>query len=246
MQTGFRRAGVLLCVTALIISTILNILYRMEYYQMGVNFIYTYQTSYQTGAITVIQNIISILGNTFFIVAFLIVVHLLAYRKLASVVYIFYIVCNAYLIAVEKQAYQDPRPFSYNPNIQSLEWTCPRSYGFPSGHSWVSVLLYEPVVADFIGTVGWRKIILFWIILTGTLIPISRQYLGSHTADQVTSGVLHSMSALILYKCFLQDCIYRLLARAFKGISMGLLLTLNTIFFGLSIAVPFIIYRINV
>lgn len=121
MQTSFRRAGVLLCIAGLIVSTVLNILYRMEYYQMGVNFIHnyqtSYQTSYQTGAITVIQNIISILGNTFFIVAFLIVVHLLAFRKLASVVYIFYIVCNAYLIAVEKQAYQDPRPFFYNSNI---------------------------------------------------------------------------------------------------------------------------------
>ena len=108
------------------------------------------------------------------------------------------------------------------------------------------VLLYEPVIADLIGTAGWRKIILIWIVLTGTLIPISRQYLGSHTADQVTSGLLHSITALILYKCLFQNAIYRLLARAFKGISMGVLLVLNTICFGLSIAVPFIIYRINI
>lgn len=117
MQTGFKRVGVLLSIAALIISTVLNILYRMEYFKMGVNFIYNYQTSYQTGAVNVIQNIISILGNTIFVVAFLIVIHLLVFRKLASVVYIFYIVCNAYLIAVEKQAYQDPRPFFYNSNI---------------------------------------------------------------------------------------------------------------------------------
>lgn len=109
---------------------------------MGVNFIFNYQSDYQTSGVTVIQNLISLLGNTFFIVAFLIVVHLLTYRKLNSIVYIFYIVINAYLIAVEKQAYQDPRPFHYDGNIKALEWTCPKSYGFPSGHSWVSVLLY--------------------------------------------------------------------------------------------------------
>jgi hypothetical protein len=84
---------------------------------MGVNFIYNYQADYQTKAITVIQNIISILGNTFFIVAFLIVTHILAYRKLNTIVYLFYIVLNAYLIAVEKQAYQDPRPFFYDSRI---------------------------------------------------------------------------------------------------------------------------------
>lgn len=87
---------------------------------MGVNFIYNYQSNYQTSAITIIQNLISILGNTYFIVAFLILVHIIAYRKLNTIVYIFYIVINAYLIAVEKQAYQDPRPFYYNSNIQAL------------------------------------------------------------------------------------------------------------------------------
>jgi hypothetical protein len=67
---------------------------------MGVNFIYSYQTDGASQAITVIQNLISILGNTIFIVAFLLLVHLLSYRKLNTIVYIFYIVINAYFIAV--------------------------------------------------------------------------------------------------------------------------------------------------
>lgn len=213
---------------------------------MGVNFIYSYQSSSQTGGVTVIQNLISILGNTFFIVAFLIVVHLLTYRKLYSIVYIFYISCNAYLIAVEKQAYQDPRPFFYDARIQALEWSCPKSYGFPSGHSWISILLYEPIISDLIGTGGWKKLILVWILFTGTLIPISRQYLGSHTADQVTSGVLHSMCALILYKCHFQSSIYRLISKTFQGVSLKITLIINTICFLISIAVPFIIYSYNV
>jgi len=87
---------------------------------MGVNFIFNYQQNNQTSGITTIQNLISILGNTAFIVAFLVVVHLLTYRKLCSIVYIFYIVINAYLIAVEKQAYQDPRPFHYDSHIAAL------------------------------------------------------------------------------------------------------------------------------
>lgn len=120
MSTLTKTITTLFSLSALAISTILNILYRNQYYQMGVNFIYNYQQNGQTSGITVIQNLISILGNTAFIVAFLVVVHLLTYRKLCSIVYIFYIVINAYLIAVEKQAYQDPRPFHYDSHITAL------------------------------------------------------------------------------------------------------------------------------
>ena len=106
------------------------------------NFIYEYQTNNSHAVITVIQNIISILGNTIFIIAFLAIVHIITYRKMYTIVYLFYISINAYLISVEKQAYHDPRPFFSNSAIQALEWTCPRSFGFPSGHSWIAILLY--------------------------------------------------------------------------------------------------------
>ena len=153
-----------------------------------------------------------------------------------------YIAINAYFISIEKQAYQDSRPFFYNDQIEALEWTCPRSYGFPSGHSWVSVLLYEPVISDLIGTKGWKKLILITILLTGALIPISRQYLGSHTADQVTSGALHSISALILYRFLLQEQIYGLAISAVRGVSQKVILVAASILFAISILVPFIIY----
>lgn len=82
--------------------------------------------------------------------------------------------------------------------------------------------------------------------MTGTLIPISRQYLGSHTSDQVTSGVLHSMAALIMYKYWLELRIYRLLINALKGISKKLIFSINTLFFLISVAIPMILYSVNV
>lgn len=168
------------------------------------NFIYDYQTNNSNAAITVIQNIISILGNTIFIIAFLAVVHIITYRKMYTIVYLIYITINAYLIAVEKQAYHDPRPFHSNQLIQSLEWSCPRSFGFPSGHSWIAILLYEPFLSDIIGTKTNRYLLWITIKSTGVLIPLSRLYLGSHSTDQITSGLLHSISFLILYKFFFQ------------------------------------------
>lgn len=104
-------------VVALAVSTILNILYRKELYEQGINFIYDYQTNNSNAAITVIQNIISLLGNTFLIVAFLAIIHIITYRKMYTIVYLFYISINAYFISVEKQAYHDPRPFHSNSAI---------------------------------------------------------------------------------------------------------------------------------
>jgi len=109
----------------------------------------------------------------------------------------------------------------------------------------VSVLLYEPVISDLIGTKGWRKFILIWIILTGVLIPISRQYLGSHTSDQVTSGVLHSLSFLILYRFVIQNQIYKLLVNSLKGNSKIIIVIVTTFAYLVSIAIPFILYGVN-
>jgi hypothetical protein len=54
------------------------------------------------------------------------------------------------------------------------------------------------------------------------------------------------MAALILYKCVFQEKIYRILSNTFKGFSLAVTITINSICFGLSIAVPFIIFSINV
>lgn len=97
-----------------------------------------------------------------------------------------------------------------------------------------------------IGTKGYKKFALLVAVLTGILIPISRQYLGSHTADQVTSGVLHSLAALIFYRYFLHQKIWNFLNRICLGLSSTLATIITTIIFLISIAVPFIIYAINI
>ena len=108
---------IIICFTAIIVSTILNILYRRELFNWGVEFIINYQNYHQTSAITVIQNIVSLFGNTFFVIALLAICHAVFYRKLITLIFIFYIVANAYLISVEKQAFHDPRPFHYSSQI---------------------------------------------------------------------------------------------------------------------------------
>ncbi len=103
-----------IALVALTVSLVLNGLFRDSLFKMGLNFILEYQANYSSSFVTAVQNIISILGNTYFIVAFLALVHLLFFRKLNTFVYLCYIVFNAYLISVSKQAFQEPRPFYYD------------------------------------------------------------------------------------------------------------------------------------
>jgi membrane-associated phospholipid phosphatase len=95
------------------------------------------------------------------------------------------------------------------------------------------------------GTKGYKKIALLVAVLTGVLIPISRQYLGSHTADQVTSGVLHSLVALVFYRYFLHTKIWKFLNKIYLGFFDTFTIAITSILFLASIAVPFIIYGIN-
>jgi len=55
-----------------------------------------------------------------------------------------------------------------------LEWSCPGSFGFPSGHSWYSVLVYEPIISDFIGSKGKNKYLLAFILMVAIFVPLSR------------------------------------------------------------------------
>lgn len=209
---------------------------------MGLNFIHTYQSEHQTSLITQIQNVVSLLCNTFFVIALLALVIIAAYRKLNATVFVCYIAINAYIISVEKQAFHDPRPFHYDQRIEALEWRCQKSFGFPSGHSWMSVLLYEPIISDMFGVHGIKKIALVVLILTGVLVPLSRLYLGSHSSDQIVSGVLHSLAMLLLYRYYFQEKMFKLMTNCLKGNSRVAIFILNTIFLILSMAAPLALY----
>jgi hypothetical protein len=172
--------------------------------------------------------------------------HLATSRKLASIVHIAYIAIMAYIISVEKQCYQEPRPPSYDDRIRMLDWTCPHSYSLPSGHNWFSVLLFEPVISDLVGNEGPKKGILVWVLMLGMLIPIAGLCLGSHSLHQALMGVVHSLAALLIYKCLMQRVIYQLMVKALKGISLWPILVGNTICLFLAIAHPIFLYNDNI
>ena len=77
------------------------------------------------------------------------------------------------------------------------------------------------------------------------LISVSRQYLGTHSSDQVVFGLSVSLVFLILYKYKLRELIFRFMTLSLKGHHRGLLFLLNTIGFMSIMIAPFTFYEVN-
>jgi membrane-associated phospholipid phosphatase len=127
-----------------------------------------------------------------------------------------------------------------------LEWSCPGSFGFPSGHSWYAVLFYEPIISDFIGSRGKNKYVLVFVLMTGLFVPLSRLYLGSHSLNQVVYGLFNSLCFLVLYRYILQKSIYKLFVKFLQGKIKRKMVIMISIMFGVAVLTSFIIYSVNI
>lgn len=105
--------------------------------------------------------------------------------------------------------------------------------------------MYEPILTDFSGLGPYR-----WAfaipLMFGSFIPISRMYLGVHSADQIVIGLTLSFTFLIMYKFFLQKYILRFLNYCVFAKTSKIPLVFITIVCNLIIfAIPLIIYHVN-
>lgn len=106
-------------------------------------------------------------------------------------------------------------------------------------------MVYGIIIDDLIGTVGWKKVFLLWLPLVGSMNPVSRMYLGSHSGDQVVYAIFNSVALIVLYHFYFQRKIYKLFKNALLGKHSILLFTLNTILYLVVLAVPLILYEVN-
>lgn len=91
---------------------------------MSMNFIVNYQTEQTSDVVVIFYNVISFVCSTPFVVGLLGLLHFVLKRKFATSAFIYYIVLNAYLMALQKQLYQDPRPFAYDSRVRLEDWIC--------------------------------------------------------------------------------------------------------------------------
>lgn len=172
-------------------------------------------------------------------------VYLIIYRKFNGLVYLIFMSLNIYLITVTKNSFQDGRPFWEYDFINQLQWSCPTQYGYPSGHAWIAVLLFEPILTDFTG-LGPFRWALFLIAVTGSLIPLCRLYLGVHSVDQILTGLVMSTAMLTIYRFALQKPLFHYLYLCLTTVKHRAKLVFATVMMNIIfIMVPVAIYIIN-
>ena len=108
---------------------------------MGVNQIYNMQ-SYRSGFLNFLENILSLFGNTIAVVIILAVYVFFVKERIKTVVHIIFLTGVLYYMTILKQIFEEARPFWTTSQIKQLEWLCPLSFGNPSGHSFVVIVLY--------------------------------------------------------------------------------------------------------
>lgn len=134
---------------------------------------------------------------------------LVSKRKLQVLIHLICFVWGTYFIGLLSQSIQQSRPHWFDIRIQNYDKLCPMTFGNPSGHSYAIIMLYEPMLSDSIGY-GKFKFMSIFLVLLWVLIPISRMYLGSHSANQVLFGIVVGLCFLIIFKYVFQKLLYDL------------------------------------
>ncbi len=207
---------------------------------MGLQFIIDYQNN-GNGFTQAVYNIISLVSGTEVTIGIVILVMLLPFRKANSFLLILYVTANTYIMVIAKIASVDPRPSWYTDAIHQLQWKCEYSYGFPSGHAQIIIILHYAIITDMIGTGPYNVFLLEPFILV-ILVPFSRLYLGSHSSDQIVSSMVYSFALAVLYKFKLQESLFSFLlnckhrVKAIIGIFLLQILIMTP---------PIVLYEIN-
>ena len=103
------------------------------------------------------------------------------------------------------------------------------------------VLLYEPLLSDFIG-LGPKKVLIgVWTVIAA-LVLISRMFLGAHSLDQIVFGGLLGLAFLIMYKYKFQELLYYVIQDILAFRHRLFYAVCNTVIFIIFLVVPIIIY----
>lgn len=130
----------------------------------------------RSDALTPLFEIVTRMGNGTFVVLFLAVAYWTGNKRAMARVGAM-VTLAALLIATLKHLFADPRPTTISHLIDA------HGFGFPSGHAFVSVVLWVGLALEVRRRWAW-----FVLPLVALLIGFSRIYLGVHDLEDVLGG----------------------------------------------------------
>lgn len=159
-------------------------------------------------------------SNPFFDISyvFMAIVLILAPKKDSALKSIFIFTSSHWIRQILKTSVKEGRPiFEANGIVSRAGCSC--SFGFPSGHSEGSAMLYALLVYDLVvqKKAVSRKVKFAWVMAAIFMvfnIMVSRLYFGKHSMAQVTIGCFEGMTSF---------CVGIMLERELDGLFMRLL-----------------------
>ena len=100
---------------------------------------------------------------------------------------------SAYLNALVKDVYQQPRPFVYDARVRPILHA--HGEGFPSGHTQTTTVFWGYMATRFGQGWVWAVAIFFMIF-----VPMSRIYVGAHFPTDLLGGYVLGVVLLLLYR----------------------------------------------
>lgn len=165
-------------------------------------------------------------------------------HKFKAIIHLSFFMIGFYFIAVFKQAYQQSRPIWTSNAINRYEWFCPTDFGNPSGHSYVSFPMFEPLIAKYIDHTKLKVFAWVVMLIFAVVVPFSRMYLGVHSLNQIFFGLSFGMAWIVLYRYGLRSLFYQSFSRVYKQKKLKHLILVILIHI-ITTIIPIIIFRIQ-
>lgn len=108
----------LMAISFLIVTFVLNAIYIEPLFLMGANFIFQMQTGFDSPVFAVFMNLFSLICNTPIIAVIFLLEMGLAKHKLKAIIHLSFFLIGFHIIAILKQAYQQTRPIWENSEIK--------------------------------------------------------------------------------------------------------------------------------